>query len=73
MATSLKNEELPIAEMMAAETWMNAKEALRHGFVDKITEEVQIAAHFDLSKLRGAPAELIEAMRRARLKTRRAA
>ncbi len=72
-ATRTGTPENVIIDMMAAETWMNAAEALKHGFVDKITEEVAIAAHFDLSKLRAAPRELIEAMRRARLKTKRAA
>ncbi len=44
-----------IADMMAAETWMNAEEAVKLGFADKITEEVAIAAHFDLSQFQNVP------------------
>jgi len=36
-----------IKEMMAAETWMNAKEALELGFIDEIENEIQIAASLD--------------------------
>ena len=44
-----------IADMMEAETWMNAEEAVELGFADKITEEVAIAARFDLSKFANVP------------------
>jgi hypothetical protein len=37
---------------MNAETWMTAKEALDYGFVDNITDAVEMAAHFDLSKFK---------------------
>jgi ATP-dependent Clp protease protease subunit len=47
-----------IADMMAAETWMNAEEAVEHGFADQITEEVQIAAHFDLSQFQNVPEDV---------------
>jgi ATP-dependent Clp endopeptidase proteolytic subunit ClpP len=41
-----------VSEMMAAETWMTADEAVEHGFADSKTEELRIAACvFDLSKL----------------------
>ena len=33
-----------IAEMMAVETWMTAKEALACGFIDEIEEEMKVAA-----------------------------
>ncbi len=44
-----------IADMMAAETWMDAEEAVELGFADNITEEVAIAAHFDLSQFHNVP------------------
>ena len=51
-----------IGDMMAAETWMNAEEAVELGFADKITEEVAIAAHFDLSQFHNVPASASEAL-----------
>jgi ATP-dependent protease ClpP protease subunit len=41
-----------VSQMMAAETWMNSQEALDKGFVDSITEEMKLAAHFDLDKFK---------------------
>lgn len=51
-----------VSELMAAETWMNAQEALDYGFVDMVTEEIQLAAHFDLNKFkyRHNPFALVE-------------
>ncbi len=43
-----------IADLMAAETWMNAEEAVELGFADNITDEVQIAA-IDLSQFQNVP------------------
>lgn len=39
-----------VAAMMAAETWMQSSEAVQDGFVDEVTEELQMAACFDLAK-----------------------
>jgi ATP-dependent Clp protease protease subunit len=39
--------EKKIKEMMDAETWMSAKDALKLGFADEIDEEKQIAASLD--------------------------
>lgn len=52
-------DESKVKDLMAAETWMNAQEALDYGFVDNITDAMQVAAHFDLSKFRyrNAPAQ----------------
>ncbi len=44
-----------IGDMMAAETWMNAEDAVEHGFADNITDEVAIAAHFDLAQFQNVP------------------
>ncbi len=37
-------DEEKISAMMAEETWMNADEALEMGFIDSITEDMQMAA-----------------------------
>ncbi len=46
-----------IGDLMAAETWMNAEEAVELGFADNITDEVAIAARFDLSQFQNVPEE----------------
>ncbi|RJQ29208.1 Clp protease ClpP [Candidatus Parcubacteria bacterium] len=61
MSTYLKRAKIDqekIAELMAAETWMNADEAVAYGFADQISEPLEMAASFDLSKFkyRNAPA-----------------
>ena len=45
-------DEQEIADLMVAETWMTAQEALDMGFADSIVEEMQMAAHFDLDKFK---------------------
>ena len=49
-----------IAPLMAAETWLDAKDALDLGFADRIAEPVRIAARFDVGRFRNAPPALIE-------------
>lgn len=39
-----------ISQMMADETWMNSQEAMAFGFITNITDEMKLAAHFDLGK-----------------------
>ena len=53
-----KTTEKQLADMMSQETWMNADEALGFGLIDSVTEALQAAACFDLSKFkyRKAPA-----------------
>ena len=51
-----------IAPLMAAETWLDAKDALDLGFADRIAEPVRIAARFDVGRFRNAPPALIEAV-----------
>lgn len=53
-------DEDKVKNLMHAETWMNAEEALAYGFVDSITDELDLAACFDLSKFgfRRTPAQL---------------
>jgi len=49
-----------IAPLMAAETWLDAKDARDLGFADRIAEPVRIAARFDVGRFRNAPPELVE-------------
>ena len=51
-----------IAPLMAAETWLDAKDALDLGFADRIAEPVRIAARFDVGRFRNAPPVLVEAV-----------
>ncbi len=47
-----------IAALMAAETWLDAQDALALGLIDRIAEPVKLAASFDIARFRNAPAEL---------------
>jgi len=49
-----------IAPLMAAETWLDAKDALDLGFADRIAEPVRMAARFDVGRFRNAPPALVE-------------
>ena len=54
--------EEEIATLMAAETWLDAKDALALGFIDRIAEPVKLAASFDVARFRNAPPEVVEAI-----------
>ncbi len=56
-----------IAALMAAETWLDAADALELGLADKVIEPVRIAASFDIARFRNAPADLVEAVENAGL------
>jgi ATP-dependent Clp protease protease subunit len=47
-----------LSELMAVESWLGASAARDEGFVDEITDELEMAACFDLSKYRNAPKHL---------------
>ena len=51
-----------IATLMGAETWLDAKDALNLGFIDRIAEPVKLAASFDVARFRNAPPEVVEAI-----------
>ena len=51
-----------IAALMAAETWLDAQDALALGLIDRIAEPVKLAASFDIARFRNAPAELTTAV-----------
>jgi ATP-dependent Clp protease protease subunit len=61
------SDEAMISDLMAAETWMSADEALEHGFADEITEAQKIAAHFDLSKFKNVPSDLSSKFKDAKI------
>jgi ATP-dependent protease ClpP protease subunit len=56
-----------LIQMLAEETWMNASEALRLGFVDEIAQAISYAAHSESNYLayRRTPQELITMTRSA--------
>lgn len=45
-----KATDKDISEWMDAETWFNAEDAMKHGFIDIITNPIQVAAKFDMSR-----------------------
>ncbi|OJF92785.1 head maturation protease, ClpP-related [Pararhizobium antarcticum] len=49
-----------IAPLMAAETWLDAKDALDLGFADRIAGPVRMAARFDVGRFRNAPPSLVD-------------
>jgi ATP-dependent protease ClpP protease subunit len=57
-----KSGRLPeeIAPLMAAETWLDAKDALDLGFADRIAKPVRMAARFDVGRFRNAPPSLVD-------------
>ena len=60
--TNIDDEK--VAELMAAETWMTADEALEMGFIDSITEEVRMAAKVNhAERYRHTPKDLVEGQR----------
>jgi ATP-dependent Clp endopeptidase proteolytic subunit ClpP len=61
-ATKSGKPDDEIATLMAAETWLDAKDALDLGFIDRIAEPVKLAASFDVARFRNAPSELFEAV-----------
>lgn len=52
--SSLNDEEL--SELMNDETWMTADEALEWGFIDSVSEGLELAASIDISRFTNAPA-----------------
>jgi len=61
-AKSGKSEK-DIAALMAAETWLDAAEALDMGFADTMSEPVKMAASFDVSRFQNTPPEIVEAVK----------
>lgn len=49
-----------ILDMMDAETWLNAQEALELGFIDTISDAIKVAAKYDVSKFKNITQEEIK-------------
>jgi ATP-dependent Clp endopeptidase proteolytic subunit ClpP len=60
-ATKSGKPDEEIAALMAAETWLDATEALDLGLIDRIAEPVKLAASFDVARFRNAPPAVLEA------------
>lgn len=54
-ADRTKTGHAKLAALMSDETWMKASEAMELGFVDSITENLQVAAKFDPTRFKNAP------------------
>lgn len=53
-----KMKPAEISDLMSVETWMTADNALANGFIDGVTEDLQMAARFDLSRFHNPPKAL---------------
>ena len=56
--------EKDIASLMAAETWLDAAEAVDMGLADTLAQPVKIAASFDVSSFKNAPPEIVAAVKK---------
>lgn len=54
-AARTKTDSATLSKMMSEETWMKSADAIAKGFVDSITENLQVAAKFDPSRFKNAP------------------
>jgi ATP-dependent Clp protease, protease subunit len=52
-------EDAEIEALMQAETWLSAREAVSLGLADRVEKPVRMAAHFDLSRFRNLPPQLV--------------
>ena len=50
--------EEKVRELMDAETWLDAQEAVALGFADRVEAAIEAAAHFDLSRFLNTPQQL---------------
>lgn len=54
-----KQDPARISEMMLAETWLTADDAVKLGFADSVEEPIRIAASSNLSRFKSAPRALL--------------
>jgi ATP-dependent protease ClpP protease subunit len=52
-------DDAEIEALMQAETWLSAREAVALGLADRVEQPVRMAAHFDLSRFRNTPPQLV--------------
>jgi len=64
-ATKSGKAEKDIAVLMAAETWLDAAEAVDIGLADTLAAPVKMAASFDVSGFKNAPPEIVAAVKKA--------
>lgn len=62
-ASRTETDEDQIMDMMTEETWMTAQDAVQMGFADAVTEEIEMAAKFDLSRFKHTPKALAKGPR----------
>jgi ATP-dependent protease ClpP protease subunit len=53
-----KNSKKSVVDMMNAETWMSAKDAVKNGFATEVSDGKKVSNAFDLSAFRNVPEEL---------------
>jgi ATP-dependent protease ClpP protease subunit len=53
-----KNSKTSVLEMMKAETWMGAKDAVNNGFATAVAGKAKVSNSFDLSAFKNVPEEL---------------
>jgi len=63
-ATKSGKPEKDIADLMAAETWLDAAEAVDMGLADTLAQPVKMAARFDVSRFKNAPPEIVAAVKK---------
>lgn len=61
-AARTQTDEDQIMDMMTEETWMTATEARAAGFADDVTDSLDMAAKFDLSRFKKAPQSVAKAV-----------
>jgi len=52
------NSKTSVLEMMKAETWMGAKEAVKNGFATEVAGKAKVSNSFDLSRFKNVPEAL---------------
>lgn len=66
VTTYAKQTKLDVAELeqlMADETWFNATEALAKGFIDQVTDSLNVEACFDPRRFKHPPAHFMDSRR----------
>lgn len=60
--TRFKGSEDELRELLKNETWINAKDAKEYGFIDHITDSMEVAASIDMKDFQKTPKALLDAM-----------
>lgn len=54
-------DQQKVSDWMAAETWMDANDAVAYGFADSVSQPLALAASADLTRFKNVPARLAKA------------